>query len=1087
MTCLRQIGTGLILVSCFCIAHSAEGASSRPILALSNGIGVRYVTSADQSVEYDWLLPEQGSRNSLGNLRISTNFAGKPPGEILLSPTIAPTTGEFTCTGATVQTQDSILLTFTSGTRTVHVSIQPGMNGNVAAFSLAADAAIISYIDIGGWPQEPSGRDISVPYYSQPVHYFDSLDVFANSYLDWTASNATTFTSGRAQYLPKTDGSINVLAETIKLSVSDKIDDVLPVINNPASGYMQTLAGKMIVDIRAGTFAQITAQLNQLADAGVQGCLVIVHNWQHHGYDNELPDHYPANPELGGDTGMLAISAAARSMGCLFALHENYSDYYPNYSQYTESAVARNGNDARENAWYNQSTGIQSFVEKPTLFESYAQGESPAIHSHYGTTASFIDVFSSAQPWWRADMDAHAAGSGMFSTYRDASIAMWSYERQIHGGPVLGEGKYHWFWSGLLDGVEAQFGAESTPIEVGSQAPLFVDFDLTRIHPLQVNHGMGYYDRWEGGGNGISTNADLDAYRMQEVIFGHAPYLSDNFANSPVHALLEQGLVSPVAARYGTQPVTDISYLLNGQWSEASDAAKTGNFSQVQVTYANGDTLFANSQPSPAVWNGLEIPQFGWAAQGSDMLAYTAIQGGAIADYAQTPGWYYADARNQYDFAAEGNFAWPHLAAFQQTANRQLQLQLSWSVITSGATEDYKEFLHLVNYQATSNPEGIVLALNPWPTVPTEQWQAGQIVQDNPLTLALPVSLPDGDYSIRVGMDSPSTGARVALFGNDDGSNRYMLGDLSVSQSGNVLAFAPAPSATFTPDPRLNSTGAVVDFGSMRTDGMISIRRDSQNSEQWILSAYPRYRDVVVQLSSAMFPPPASLSCDAGRTITPVSVSGGAYWQVHMQGLHACQWDGSTAGGVLSAPAPDFQLAVNPSSVSLGSSTGNSAQIQVSASGSYSGSVSLQCSGLPAGTSCSFSPATLALSSNGAAVASILTIARTVAAAQRNPLFHALAASPVALGFSLGSFLWLRRRNLGRRLFSSAGAAISLIAILSTLTACGVKPTPTANANASSSTAPGAADASVALVTISATSADGNITRETNLTLTLNP
>ena len=69
----------------------------------------------------------------------------------------------------------------------------------------------------------------------------------------------------------------------------------------------------------------------------------------------------------------------------------------------------------------------------------------------------------------------------MFAPYRNGSIGLWAYERSVEGGPVLGEGENHWFWSGYLDGVEAQFGAQSTPITDGTQAPLFVDFDLSSL------------------------------------------------------------------------------------------------------------------------------------------------------------------------------------------------------------------------------------------------------------------------------------------------------------------------------------------------------------------------------------------------------------------------------------------------------------------------------------------------------------------------------------------------------------------------------------------------------------------------------
>jgi hypothetical protein len=227
---------------------------------------------------------------------------------------------------------------------------------------------------------------------------------------------------------------------------------------------------------------------------------------------------------------------------------------------------------------------------------------------------------------------------------------LWGYERKTHGGPVFGEGKYHWFWSGDLDGVEAQFGAQPDPITDGTKAPIFVDFDLSRIHPLQVNHGMGMYDRWLPNNQTITTVAQLDAYRMQEVIFGHAPYLSDSLWDIVPFAIREQNLVSPVAQSYAGQSLVSTTYEANGSWMNASSALLAGDFTRVQVTYANNLVVVANQDSSAMTWRGLTLPQSGWAAEGSNLLAYTAYRSGSIADYAQTANSLFADARNENDY-----------------------------------------------------------------------------------------------------------------------------------------------------------------------------------------------------------------------------------------------------------------------------------------------------------------------------------------------------------------------------------------------------------------------------------------------------
>jgi hypothetical protein len=72
--------------------------------------------------------------------------------------------------------------------------------------------------------------------------------------------------------------------------------------------------------------------------------------------------------------------------------------------------------------------------------------------------------------------------------------------------------------------VEAQFGS-GWPGNGGFTAPLTVDFDSFKIHPLQFNDGAGYYSRWWPSGDYPSNWAGpvpmvvLDRYRMQEVAY----------------------------------------------------------------------------------------------------------------------------------------------------------------------------------------------------------------------------------------------------------------------------------------------------------------------------------------------------------------------------------------------------------------------------------------------------------------------------------------------------------------------------------------------------------------------------------------
>ncbi|MBW4044171.1 MAG: hypothetical protein HIU87_04135 [Acidobacteria bacterium] len=872
-----------------------QGAYSTSTSMLANGVALKYSDSTG-TIEYDWVAPAQGSSNSLGTIKISTHLSGSPVGELSLNPYVLPAGGNYVVTNVSlgsISGSNGIAISYQMWGRPAHVIIKPFFDGKIAAATISSDVPNIAFIDIGGWPTNLSSRQIAVPYYTQAPKYFESLNLFANAYFDPFNSNGSYFYSTRSIYSSTTGGVHNTLLETLKFVVSPNIDDVFPVIHNPPSPHLSQLAGKMVFDLGNGQqFEQMATYLKRLGDNGIRNCAVIIHRWQHFGYDNALPDQYPAYAPYGGDTGLKDATAAARNDSCLVALHENYADYYPNYDRFTPSAVIRTGNDQLALSWFNHATGIQSYATKGTMLQANASTESPEIHSLYGTTASFIDVLSASTPWWRDDLDQATPGAAKFATYRDSTTALWAYERQTHGGPVFGEGRNHWFWSGLLDGVEAQFGGEGAPIPIGLEAPLFVDFDLTRIHPLQVNEGMGYYERWVGPGENMFNTQSLDAYRMQEIAYGHAPFLGGYLWSSVPRALLEQNLVTPVAARYGVQNVSAIQYEHDGSWVDASTLLKSGStdFSQVQITYSNGDRLFANSRPVDVSWNNMDIPQFGWGAQGNGYLAYTARKNGIIADYVQTPDYIYADARNQNDLAAAEAFAEPQVEGFRQTGSRNFQMQVGFNVINGPAPSDAKVFLHLVNPQLTTNA-GIVSAQTQSTVIPATEWQSGQTQQASLFQFHLPGIVPDGTYSVRVGIYYTNNGSRASLYGNSDGTGRYMLGNITVANGGNSITFTPVPVVPPTRDPRMNASGSVVNFEAIHTDGMVWLERSntSSTSKTWTIRDYPRYRNVTVQVNGAVVPMPSMLTCDSGASIQPHSVSGG-FWQVNLAGLHACQW-----------------------------------------------------------------------------------------------------------------------------------------------------------------------------------------------------
>jgi hypothetical protein len=875
---LLLLVASLSLVACSFLRTSPAQVDAAEQTSDTEAISL-HIEEQSGAISYMWKRPEPRTVGSLGSIvaRISlhghtTTFHFQP---ILRAPGLPVHFVRYERANSSNQRT----LVFFVGKQALHLTIGLRQMKAFLLIDVQADKALLSALQISLTSSDSTIRIADVPYYSAPLFYSPHAALFVDAYYDWQRSNATRLSSDEASYEPLTGGERNPLRETFVIGISEHLADVLPVINNPKSPYLPQLAGRAVIDVwNQSNFSQITYALNSLGEAGVRDCVVLIHGWQHNGYDNALPDTYPADTTQGGTASLATAIKAGRAIGCYVGVHENYSDYYPNFSRFTDSAVALNSDGSRMLSWLNTSRHIQSFATKQTRVLAHAAAESPKIHGGLNTNASFLDVISAATPWFHTDMDSTQRDAGMFSSVANTNKSLWNYERQTHGGPVFGEGLNHWYWTGLLDGVEAQFGAGNLN-SLAEHNPLFVDFDLLRIHPLQVNHGMGMYERWATAGEDISQTNLMDAYRMQEVIYGHAPYVGGNLWNNVDRVLQEQNLVSPVARRYGTQPVKSILYQVNGTWTDTTAAINANDWSRVTVLYSNGDSIVANAQTQPLNLGTLQIPQYGWAAQGDKLLAYTALVNGVIADYSQTPTSYFANARNQSDLAQSGSIARPLVKSFTQTGVRSAAYQVRWQVLDGAQGARFNDFLHLVDGSGNIVVQGDYNL-----AIPTMKWKPGQTVTNN-LQLSIPSTLADGTYSMRIGLYSAATGLRVQCQGVDDGSRRYILGNVVVANDGQSVTFQPQATPALPPDARMNAAGTVVDFSTIRTDGMVSL---NLNAGAWTLQSYPRYRNVVAQLNTAQFPLPASISCDSVAVPVPAPVNG--YWQLPTGGARACYW-----------------------------------------------------------------------------------------------------------------------------------------------------------------------------------------------------
>lgn len=840
---------------------------------------------ADGRLEYHWKPGDSGDY-LLGSVMLHAKMTGDTPVQVPLAGQAG-----LDWTEKTTQTRSRLTpiaggsgarLTraYSVGGQTATVTVTGQIEGKSLVFDVSCDRPVLRGLTGGDWGPTMRRRQIGVPYYSDPIWFLPRENLFTGAFLDWTTSQASSQDRTRAVYEARTDGTRNLLHERLIYTAAWHFAETLPNIPNPPSPFRADLAKRVMLDIWGGSFADVQAHLHTLAEDGFGPGAAIIHVWQNAGYDNGLPTHVPANAEQGGDAGMTALVGEGKRDGIKMALHENYVDYYPNYAGFTDADIARAPDGSRVNAWYNPGTKIQSFAVKPTHILPLAKTQGPEVVTRYGSDACYLDVHSAVPPWFHVDADATQPGAGKFDTVWDAHRALWAYERGLHHGPVFGEGNNHWYWSGYLDGVEAQFG-QGWRDGQGTSAPLLVDFDLLKIHPLQLNHGMGYYERWweHGPDKSRGLMSLLDQYRMQEAAYGHQGFLGGEAWHDAGLSWLESHLLPPLTSRAALASPIAIDYFDGAGWKDTTATAKAaGDWSRVRVRYDNGLTVWANGSDAPLnAVNGVTLPRYGWLAVGNGFRAGTSLRSGVVSDLAETPDSVFVNARPAEDWQTPGTTRLrPTVAQVTPTGPRSFRFTYHWEVGQALPT-DYQCFVHFVQPGKDDGRENIRFQQDHALPSPTSQWKPGQTITDGPWDLTIPADLAPGDYPWTIGLSAPG-GGRLTLQGQSDAHSRIVLGVLHVTASG--LTFTPTPPDTSDLNTPVNHDNRILDFGAIRTNGSVFVRREGTD---WVLRPFPRDRPFTVELSNARFGHPASATVTSG------------WWRLPLTGAAVYRWP---AGGV---------------------------------------------------------------------------------------------------------------------------------------------------------------------------------------------
>lgn len=291
-------------------------------------------------------------------------------------------------------------------------------------------------------------------------------------------------------------------------------------------------------------FSDLAAMLHELKNKGIESAYVHLDGWGFRGYDSAHPDVLPPGEEQGGWEGLRAFAETCRELGYLFAVHDNYRDFYTNAASFSEKLALQreDGSFPKDSTWCG---GPQLFLSA-RFAQEYVRRNHDLFAAHgVHLDGAYLDVFAvadldesfqAAHPMTREDC-AHFRRS-CFDLLRARGYVVSSEEPVDFSVPSLDlvhHGPYP-TWKNL-GGGEA----------VGIPVPLF---NLVYHDAILLPWDMG-----EDGGWGTPKG---DAGRLHCLLNGGLPYVSPGASDQQIQQVLE---ASKLARHVALMEMVDHQFL----------------------------------------------------------------------------------------------------------------------------------------------------------------------------------------------------------------------------------------------------------------------------------------------------------------------------------------------------------------------------------------------------------------------------------------------------------------------------------------------------------------------------------------------
>jgi hypothetical protein len=164
------------------------------------------------------------------------------------------------------------------------------------------------------------------------------------------------------------------------------------------------------------TFDQLADGLRGLKDRGIDDAYVHLDGWGFYGYDNAHPDVLPPGEEQGGWDGLRRFADICDELGYLFAVHDQYRDFYYSAVSFDDRLAAYRFDGTREegSTWCGGPQTILSSRFAP----GYVRRNHDLLASHgIKVKGAYLDVFS-VVPLEESSAPAHPVTRSECAHYR---------------------------------------------------------------------------------------------------------------------------------------------------------------------------------------------------------------------------------------------------------------------------------------------------------------------------------------------------------------------------------------------------------------------------------------------------------------------------------------------------------------------------------------------------------------------------------------------------------------------------------------------------------------------------------------------